>query len=118
MKDFLRGMRFALPIVLGYLPIGFAFGVLGMQAGMTPATVGLMSLLVYAGSSQLIAAGLLAAGTGTAGIILAVFVVNLRHLLMSAALTPHLKHWTRLEQAWFSYELTDESFAANLGASI
>jgi 4-azaleucine resistance transporter AzlC len=115
MNDFFRGMRLALPIVLGYAPVGFAFGVLGMQAGMTPATVALMSLVVYAGSSQLIAAGLLTAGAGTAGIVLAAFVVNLRHLLMSAALTPYLRRWTRLQQALFSFELTDETFAANLG---
>lgn len=115
MNDFLRGMRLSLPIILGYLPVGFAFGVLAVQGGMNPVTVGLMSYFVYAGSAQLIAAGLLAAGTGPAGIILTTFVVNLRHLLMSAALTPYLKHWTRGQQAWFSFEMTDETFAANLG---
>lgn len=115
MNDFFRGARLAIPIVLGYIPVGFAFGVLAMQAGMTPATVTLMSLVVYAGSSQLIAAGLLGAGVGTAGIILTTFIVNLRHMLMSAALTPYLRHWSKPLQAWFAFELTDESFAANLG---
>lgn len=115
MKDFLLGMRLALPIVLGYLPVGFAFGVLAMQAGMTPVTTGLMSYLVYAGSGQLIAVGLLASGVSLAGIITTTFIVNLRHLLMSAALVPYLKNWSRPLQAWFSFEMTDESFAANLG---
>ena len=115
MTDFLRGAKLATPIILGYLPVGFAFGVLAVQAGMTPVTVALMSLFVYAGSSQLIAAGLLGAGAGTAGIVLTTFIVNLRHMLMSAALTPYLKHWSKPLQAWFAYELTDESFAANLG---
>ncbi|MDL2266565.1 AzlC family ABC transporter permease [Desulfovibrio sp. OttesenSCG-928-G15] len=115
MGEFLTGVRLALPVVLGYLPVGFAFGVLAMQAGMTPLTVGLMSYCVYAGSAQLIAAGLLAAGTGTAGIVLTTFVVNLRHLLMSAALTPYLRAWSKPRQAWFSFEMTDETFAANLG---
>lgn len=115
MRDFLTGMRLALPVVLGYLPVGFAFGVLAVQAGMTPVTVGLMSYFVYAGSGQLIAAGLLASGVSTAGIVLTTFVVNLRHLLMSAALTPYLKHWSKPLQAWFSFEMTDETFAANLG---
>ena len=115
MTDFLRGVRFASPIVLGYLPVGFAFGVLAVQAGMTPVIVALMSLFVFAGSSQLIAAGLFSAGVGTAGIVLTTFIVNLRHMLMSAALTPYLKHWSKPLQACFAYELTDESFAANLG---
>ena len=116
MTDFLRGMRLSLPIILGYLPVGFAFGVLAVQAGLTPVTVGLMSYFVYAGSAQLIAADLLlGGGASTAGIVLTTFVVNLRHMLMSAALTPYLKSWGRPLQAWFSFEMTDETFAANLG---
>lgn len=115
MIDFYRGARLAAPIVLGYLPVGFAFGVLAVQAGMTPTLVAMMSLFVYAGSSQLIAAALFGSGVGTAGIIVTTFIVNLRHMLMSAALTPYLKHWTKPLQAWFAFELTDESFAANLG---
>ena len=63
-------MRLASPIILGYLPGGFACGVLAVKAGMTPVTVGLMSDFVYAGSEQLITAGLLATGTSTAGIVL------------------------------------------------
>lgn len=115
MNDFLRGARLALPIILGYLPVGFAFGVLAMQAGMDAPAVIMMSVFVFAGSAQLIAADLFGAGTGTAGIVLTTFIVNLRHLLMSAALTPHLKNWPKPLQAWFGFELTDETFAANLG---
>lgn len=118
MNDFFRGARLALPVVLGYLPVGFAFGVLAVQAGMTPLTVGLMSYFVYAGSAQLITTGLLASGVGTAGIVLTTFVVNLRHLLMSAALTPYLKSWGKPRQAWFSFEMTDETFAVNLSRFI
>ncbi len=114
MTGFLRGARLALPIVLGYLPVGFAFGVLAVQAGMTPVTAALMSLFVYAGSGQLIAAQLFGAGVGVASIVLTTFIVNLRHLLMSASLTPYLNRWSKPLQAWFGFELTDESFAANL----
>lgn len=112
--SFLRGARLALPIILGYLPVGFAFGVLAVQAGMTPVTVGMMSFFVYAGSAQLIAANLLMAGVGTATIVFTTFIVNLRHLLMSAALAPYLNKWSRPLQAWFCFEMTDESFAANI----
>jgi len=50
-----KGMIDALPIVLGYLPVGMAYGLLARQAGLTYAEIGLMSLLVYAGASQFIA---------------------------------------------------------------
>lgn len=111
---YFKGMQLAIPVVLGYLPVGFAFGILAVQAGMTPLTVGLMSYFVYAGSAQLITTSLLASGASFFSIVLMTFVVNLRHLLMSAALIPYLREWSRLRQAWFGFEMTDETFAVNL----
>lgn len=107
----LRGVVQALPVVLGYLPIGFAYGVLAQKAGLSPFNTLLMSLIVYAGSAQLIAVGLFSAGIAPLSIILTTFIVNLRHMLMAAALSPYLKGWRPLELAGFAYELTDETFA-------
>jgi 4-azaleucine resistance transporter AzlC len=101
----------AFPVVLGYLPIGFAFGILAAKAGISPANTMAMSLFVYAGSSQLIAVGLIAAGVSPWSIILTTFVVNLRHMLMSAALSPYMRWWRRPTLAFFAFELTDETFA-------
>jgi 4-azaleucine resistance transporter AzlC len=109
----LRGVTRGLPIVMGYIPIGFAYGVLAAQAGLAALHTLLMSIMVYAGSSQLIAVSLFAAGTPALSIILTTFVVNLRHLLFSAALSPHLRGWRKSELAAFAYQLTDESFAVH-----
>jgi 4-azaleucine resistance transporter AzlC len=106
-----KGVRRALPIVLGYVPIGFAYGVLAGKSGISAANTVLMSLIVFAGSAQFIAVGLFASGTGPAVVILTTFVVNLRHLLMAASLAPYLAKWSRRRQAFFAYELTDETFA-------
>lgn len=107
----LRGIIRALPIVMGYVPIGIAYGVLAQQAGLSTFNTVAMSIIVYAGSSQLIAAGLFGAGAPALSIILTTFVVNLRHMLFSAALSPYLKLWPKGALAAFAYELTDESFA-------
>jgi predicted branched-subunit amino acid permease len=58
----------------------------------------------------LIAVGLFAAGASPVSIILTTFVVNLRHLLMSAALSPYLSGWTRPLLPLFAFQLTDETF--------
>jgi len=111
MKD---GVAAAWPICLGYAPIGLAFGVLAQKAGLTPAEIGLMSLLVFAGSSQFIAVSMLSGGAGAISIVLTTFTVNLRHLLMSSSLAVHLR---RLNAGWLSlyaYGITDESFALNM----
>jgi 4-azaleucine resistance transporter AzlC len=109
-----KGVAAAWPICLGYAPIGLAFGVLAQKAGLTPLEIGLMSIVVFAGSSQFIAVSMLAAGASTVSIVATAFVVNLRHFLMSSALAVYLKNADRKKLTFFSYGVTDESFAVNL----
>jgi 4-azaleucine resistance transporter AzlC len=112
-SEWLRGVSLAGPIVIGYIPIGFAYGVLAQKSGLSAWNTLLMSILVYAGSSQLIAVGLFAVAAPALSVIATTFVVNLRHMLMAAALSPYLKHWRLHELAVFAYELTDETFAVH-----
>jgi len=107
----LAGARSALPIIMGYLPLGFAYGVLARSIGLTVLETVAMSVIVYAGSSQFIAVGLLAAQASPLTIIFTTFLVNLRHLLMSASLVPYLRGVSQPLLALIAYELTDESFA-------
>lgn len=73
----------------------------------------LMSILVFAGSSQFIAVSMLSTGAGALSIILTTFAVNLRHLLMSSSLAVFLGNATRRKLTLFAYGVTDESFAVN-----
>ena len=109
-----KGLSAGWPICLGYLPIGMAFGVLAEKAGLSPLQIGLMSIMVFAGSSQFIAVSMLAGGASAPAIIATTFVVNLRHLLMSSALAVYLRSAHRGLLALYAYGVTDESFAVNL----
>ncbi|MHB1134453.1 MAG: AzlC family ABC transporter permease [Chloroflexota bacterium] len=109
--EFVAGVRACLPVVLGYVAIGVAFGVVARTAGLSVLEVALMSLLLYAGSAQFVAAGLLGAGAAGPAIVVTVFLVNLRHLLYSAALAPHARRWPAWQNALLGAELTDETFA-------
>jgi 4-azaleucine resistance transporter AzlC len=109
----LKALAPAIPVVMGYVPVGFAFGVLAANAGMPPLTALLMSLLVFAGSAQLMSVGFIAQGLNPWAIIATTFIVNLRHLLMSASLSTHMRQWKPGEVAGFCYELTDETFAVH-----
>ena len=111
---FSKGVVAAWPICLGYAPIGLAFGVLAQKAGLTPLEIGLMSVIVFAGSSQFIAVSMLGAGASMVSIVATAFIVNLRHFLMSSALAVYLKNSDRTKLTFFSYGVTDESFAVNL----
>lgn len=112
-KNILKQLTQALPVVMGYLPVGFAYGVLGVNAGISTLNTILMSLIVFAGSAQLMATSFFAQGLNPFSIIITTFIVNLRHLLMSASLSPHMKKWNKFEVAGFCYELTDETFAVH-----
>ena len=114
MAVFKAGLSAGWPICLGYVPIGMAFGVLAQKAGLTPLHIGLMSILVFAGSSQFIAVSMLSAGASAPAIIATTFVVNLRHVLMSSALAVYLRAAHRGLLAIYAYGVTDESFAVNL----
>lgn len=112
-QRFRLGLACALPVVLGYLPIGFAVGVLAAQTGLSAGATGFMSLLVYAGASQFIAIGLLGAGAPPLTIVVTTLLVNLRHFLMSAALSPYLRGVRPLALAALAFTLTDETFAVD-----
>ncbi len=108
-----EGLRLAFPVVVGYIPVGFAFGVLAQKFGLSTFNALAMSVLVYAGSSQYIAIGLLAASAPWLSVVFTTFVVNLRMMLMSAALSPFLHGWSKPELALFAQQLTDETFAVH-----
>jgi len=109
--QFRDGAKAALPIVLGYLPVGMAFGVLARNAGLTPFEVGSMSILVYAGASQFLAIEMISKSMWWFTIVIATFFINLRHLLMSSTLSLHFKGHRLRTLGLLSAQLTDESFA-------
>ncbi|MGB7085619.1 MAG: AzlC family ABC transporter permease [Phormidesmis sp.] len=109
--EFLAGARDIFPLVVGAIPFGIIFGTLANSSGLSVGGTLAMSALVFAGSSQFIAVGLIAANTGWLLIVLTTFVVNLRHLLYSVSLVPYVQ---RLSQGWkvpLAFWLTDETFA-------
>ncbi len=110
----LQGLRAALPIWVGYAAVGIPFGVLARQAGLSPIQIALMSIIVFAGSSQFIAVAMIGSGASVLPIIITTFFVNLRHLLMSSSLALHLKGISKGRLSLFAYGITDESFAVNL----
>ncbi len=108
------GLAAAWPICLGYFPIALSLGVLAQKGGLAPWQMAVMSLLVFAGGSQFIAVAMLGSGASALAIVSTVFMVNLRHLLMSSALAVHFPGVSRRFLTFFAYGVTDESFAVNL----
>lgn len=107
---FKQGVRAALPVALGYLGIGFAAGVVERAAGLSYAEILLLSMVLYAGSAQFVVTSMLTLGSPAPAIVLTVFFLNLRHLLLSAALAPALRAVPAWKNALLGLQLTDETF--------
>lgn len=107
---FLQGFKDCAPTLLGYISIGMAFGVVGVASKLSVLEIALLSVFVYAGSAQFIICALLIANTPTSAIILTIFIVNLRHFLMSLTLAPHFTRYSLLRNIGFGTLLTDETF--------
>lgn len=111
-SEFLAGVKATLPLIVGAIPFAIIFGTLAESSGLSAMGALAMSVIVFAGSSQFIALGLLSAGAALPIIILTTFVVNLRHLLYAANLVPKVKHLPFRWRTVMAFGLTDETFAA------
>ena len=108
LKNFASGGRDAAPIVVVYLILGFAAGVLGASRGLSAAEILLLSLLLFAGSAQFVFPELYR-GAATE-LVSAVFFINLRHLLYSTALAQQARNLPPAARAAIGAQLTDETF--------
>lgn len=77
-----------MPLALSVFAYRAVFGVLARQMGITLAEATYMSGFLYAGAAQLIVLDLWVSPLPVATIVLTTLIINLRHLLMGAALRP------------------------------
>ncbi len=108
-----EGFKSAIPIMSGYFPIAAAYGLLAGSQGISFAETVSMSLIVFAGAAQFITLQMLFAGALFNSIISAVFLMNLRHFLMSASLKSKMGHVSKLKFPLIAFFVTDETFAVS-----
>ena len=108
---FLAGVKGTIPLLVGAAPFGIIYGVIATGAGIPVLMAQAISLLVFAGSAQFIAAQLIGAGASGLVIVLTAFIVNLRHALYSASIAPYVKDLPPRWKWALSYLLTDEAYA-------
>jgi len=114
MKSFGAGSRAVFPLLIGVFPFGLIYGTLAINSGLSPAAAQMMSSIVFAGSSQFIAAQLIHDAAPGIVIVLTIAIVNLRHMLYSASLAPYLKDLSPRWKGLLAYLLTDEAYATTV----
>ncbi len=110
----MRGLRLGMPIFLGYVPVGAAFGVIATSIGFSALQAIVCSATALAGAGQFIALNLMKESAAVLAVVTATTVVNLRYVLFGATLSPHLGGMPLTNQAILAFTLTDETFAVNV----
>lgn len=105
----------AWPIMLSYVPVGLACGVLGAQCGVGPGWAFLLSVTIISGGAQFMISNLWLAGVPAGMIVLSVGAISLRFALYSASLAPHLQKAKKRTMLAMALTLIEEGYGVTLG---
>lgn len=105
-----EGFKRSLPVAMGYLPAGIAFGVLAQVAGIPVWATIMLSVVLYAGAAQYACLPMLSAGLPIGNIATNIAAINLRHVFYAMPLLQSLPH-NKLAKTYCLFALTDETFS-------
>jgi 4-azaleucine resistance transporter AzlC len=103
------------PVLITVLVVGTSFGIVARQEGLAPVEIMAMSVFIFAGASQFAMVQLFKDGVGWPLVVATVLLINLRHLLMAAALRPYFARVSGARRLAAAFVLTDEAFAMAIG---
>lgn len=110
-----EALKDCLPITAGIIPFGLTCGIMGRTAGFSVFEIVFMSMTVFAGAAQFMAIAMINSGITNWGVIVfTTLLVNLRHLLMGASLSPYLFKQPQSLQYFLAFGMTDESYALTI----
>ncbi|MDO4270010.1 MAG: AzlC family ABC transporter permease [Eubacteriales bacterium] len=111
MKKALRpAFQVTIPVLCGYLFIGFAFGVMLRDAGYLPVWAFFSSLTIYAGSGQYLLVSLLASGASLVTVAVMTLLLNCRHIFYGLSFLETF-HQMGHRKWYMIFSLTDETYS-------
>ena len=113
-KVFKPALTATLPVMAGYLILGFGFGIIIKANGYSIALAAAMSTFIYAGSMQYVAIGLMTGGASLITTALTTLMVNIRHLFYGVSMLEKYQH-TGPATPYLIFALTDETYSLVCG---
>ena len=110
-KLFMQGTLAMVPLSIAVIPWGLLAGSFAIEAGLTVWESQALSAILFAGSAQLVATGMLKAGASLATMLLATFFITSRHLLYSVSMPSKVSPLPLKWRLALGFLLTDELFA-------
>ena len=112
--DLLAGIRAAGPIVVGIAPFALITGITAVGAGLTVGEIVGMSVIVFAGASQLAAIDLIGSNAPFVVVVATAVVINARMMMYSASIAPYLQAYALRVRGLAAYVLTDQAYAVSV----
>lgn len=109
-SEALKGIKDSLGVGIAIFPLGMALGVLVVQAGLPMWVAPALSIVIFAGSVELLLVSMLAAGAPLLTIAVTVFAVNFRHVFYALSF-PITRVTPGIARAYSVYGLVDEAYA-------
>lgn len=109
-KTVKRAFISTIPVMTGYLVLGFGFGIILKANGYETILAFVMSTFIYAGSMQYVAVGLLAGGASLITVALTTLMVNARHLFYGISMLDKYKNTGKIKP-YLIFALTDETYS-------
>ena len=116
-KIFKRSLIATLPVLTGYLVLGFGFGIILKASGYGILLAFVMSFAIYAGSMQYVAIGLITGGASLITTALTTLMVNARHLFYGISMLDKYKDVGRAKP-YLIFALTDETYSLVCGDNL
>ena len=113
-KGFAAGALRMMPLIPGVVILALLFGYLAKQTGLSVLESGLMSAIVFAGASQFLALQLWTDPLSIGALVVAVTIVNVRHVLMGATMVPWLSKVPTHKAYAALYFMTDEAWGISV----
>lgn len=109
-KWFNHALKQTIPVIMGYIVCGAAFGILTVDKGYPWWLSPLMGILMYAGAGQFLAVGLFATNAPVSAILIAELVLNIRHIVYGLPLISKFNKCGKYKP-YLIYSLSDETFS-------
>ena len=113
-REFFRGARSGVPLMIGVIPFGLVLGLAAREAGLTTVQSVFFSTALLGGTAQLASVQLYGAQASAVVVIATAIIINLRYSMYSLSLFPILKERSFPERLFAAYCVSDQSYAVTM----
>lgn len=116
-KNIMEAIKASIPVMMGYIVLGIAFGMLLESKGYGVIYAFVMSTFIYAGSMQFVAINLLTSGASLVSAAIMTLFVNARHMVYGLSMIKKFKDMGSLKP-YMIFSLTDETYSLLVGSKV